>query len=112
MMSAMVRRPAKGGVFEGGRPEEQGKEAHRPGGLKRLVRVEAMISERDAQPSGGEEEEKQADLKSIQALGPDVSRRRRERDQKRAGQKQRIPPMNGPRKHSNVTIRDLRQLER
>lgn len=103
VVTPMISGPGEDGMFEGGSPEEQGKQANGPGGLKGAVCEESVVTEGNAEACGDKEEEKQADLKRIDSMVPDVDRYERESDEQRADEEKAVAPVNtmpGDAEHS------------
>jgi hypothetical protein len=90
VVPAMFARPHQHGILERSRAEEENKHPDWPSRVEGQVREQAVISERDAKPARREHDEKQHDLKPIDAGIPEIDRDRGESeeqgaDQERAG---------------------------
>ena len=89
VMAAMFARPHQDRILESSRTKNDGEESDRQTGPKRDVGKEPVVTERDAEPTRGEEPEKDRDLKPIEAEMPKIKRHRGESqkqgtDEKRA----------------------------
>jgi len=93
VMSPMISAPAEGRTLKGRRPEEQGIELDWPSGIKREVREQTVVAQRDAHCGRDREEEEQANLEGINTEVPDVSRNGDDRRQECSDEERAVDPM-------------------
>lgn len=87
VVAAVVCTPCKGGAFKCCSTKEKGEEPDWQAGLKREVRKEAMIAQRDAQAGRDKKEKEEAELKKAESKCPDVPWHRKQCRKQRAGEK-------------------------
>ena len=93
VMTAVVGAPGQRMVLKRRCTKNQREQFNRPLGLKRLVRKQAVIAERDAQTSRDEEDQKHRRLEPVYTDLPEVNRHSGDRDQSGSDKERTIGPI-------------------
>ena len=107
VMPAVVGNPGERGVFKRRCAKNKRHQTHRPKRLKRHVRKQPMISERDAQAGRDHKKQKHRDLKRIHSVVPEIKRNGGAGDQKGTNQEGAVSPIDPGGRNTKRHIRRL-----
>src|SRR6476620_4260856 len=93
MMPTMIARPQQDGILEGTGAEDEREQPQRQYGAERHVRKQAVITERDAETSRGQQHCEDCEVEPINTEIPQVKRHRGECEKEGADQERTRRPI-------------------